>query len=107
MAASDAERQRLSIVVPAYNEERRLPALLAALEAEADAVAEAAGFALAEVIVVDDGSGDRTAELLGAFPALGGRFRTLRLDGHRGKGAAVQAGLLDATAHVALVTDVD
>src|SRR3954469_16038187 len=106
MGADDMQRLRLSVVVPAYDEERRLPALFAALEAEADAAADAAGFALAEVIVVDDGSGDCTAELLGSFAALGGRFRTLRFGRHRGKGAAVRTGLLDATGDVALVTDV-
>ena len=70
MGEGSDQRETLTIVVPAYDEERRLPALLAALADEADDVAARAGLRLAEVIVVDDGSSDRTRELLDAYAGL-------------------------------------
>lgn len=97
----------LVLVVPAYNEERRLPALIETLERDSDAVFGAAGLALEEVIVVDDGSTDGTSGLLEASGNLQGRLRVIRLERRRGKGAAVRTGVLAATATTALVTDVD
>lgn len=86
----------LSIVIPAYNEERRLPATLAAIKA----------FLVnepytAEVIVVDDGSEDRTAEVAEAAGAT-----VLRCE-HRGKGFAVRAGALAARGDIILLCDAD
>jgi dolichyl-phosphate beta-glucosyltransferase len=97
----------LAIVVPAYNEERRLGALIEALERDADRVAAAAGFHLEEVIVVDDGSTDRTAAILNGYGGLDGRLRVVRFARNEGKGAAVREGALGANAEFALVTDVD
>ena len=99
--------ESLSVVVPAYNEARRLPALLDALAGEGRGACAAAGLELAEVIVVDDGSTDGTSELVrersdGDLP-----LHALRLDRNRGKGAAVQAGMLAARGRFALLTDAD
>jgi dolichyl-phosphate beta-glucosyltransferase len=97
----------LSVVVPAYNEELRLPALLRALDSAADPVLASTTMRLVEVIVVDDGSADRTAEVVRTFAGLEGRLSLLRLPANRGKGAAVRAGMLAARGDRALMTDAD
>jgi glycosyltransferase involved in cell wall biosynthesis len=99
---------RVSIVVPVWNEERRLPRALERLAAEADEAAAAAGLELTEVLVVDDGSTDGTPSILEAFDGLEGRFRYLRFGGdNRGKGAAVRDGMLAVDSDFALMSDVD
>lgn len=87
----------LSIVIPAYNEEQRLPHTLEAI----GAYLAHQPFA-AEVIVADDGSSDATAALAERCPGV----RVLRLD-HRGKGFAVRAGALAAQGDYILLCDAD
>jgi dolichyl-phosphate beta-glucosyltransferase len=89
----------LSIVVPAYNEEKRLPATLRRL-AE---YLHGRRFDFMEVVVVDDGSGDGTAAAAGAFPCV----RLLRNPGNRGKGYSVRHGILEARGEWVLFTDAD
>ena len=94
--------------MPAYNEERRLPASLSVLEATAAAELGAAGLELAEIVVVDDGSDDRTPDLLReaavGFPLLAPLLR----GGHNeGKGAAVAAGVAVARGELVLLSDLD
>jgi glycosyltransferase involved in cell wall biosynthesis len=92
----------LSIVFPAYNEARRLPATLEKVYAWLDARKIAA-----EVLVVDDGSKDGTAEIAtGRFGARPG-FRVLSYGGNRGKGYAVRHGFLAATGDRVLMSDSD
>lgn len=90
----------LSIVVPAYNEAERLgPSLRRVLDYLArrgDA---------AEVLVVDDGSRDGTAEVARGFAAEGVRLLSHR--GNRGKGAAVRTGLAASRGRRVLITDAD
>jgi len=97
----------LSVVVPAYNEERRLPALLVLLDTDASRLFGPAGLRLEEVIVVDDGSNDGTRRLLETCTELEGRLRVLSLEANRGKGAAVRLGMLAATGDCVLLTDAD
>ncbi|MDZ5620572.1 glycosyltransferase [Nocardioides sp. HM23] len=94
----------LHIVIPAYNEELRLPRTLRALRRFAtDRTSMWGGV---EVLVVDNDSSDRTAEvaLAAATPAMPVRVvRCLR----RGKGAAVRAGLLASDADLVAFMDAD
>jgi glycosyltransferase involved in cell wall biosynthesis len=101
-----ALRPRLSIVVPAYNEATRLPATLRALAAYA---ARFPGGV--EVLVVDDGSTDGTADVAARFAPPEAtdppwRLRVLR-EPHRGKAATVRAGVLQARGEYVLFCDAD
>ena len=91
----------LSLIVPAYNEERRLPRTLRSIRRFL-----ATQPYQAEVIVVDDGSGDDTARLV-ARRAI--RWPALRLVAtpHRGKGHAVRAGLLASRGEYCFLCDAD
>ena len=95
----------LSIVIPAYREEVRLPESLARISRF---LAAEAGLAGAEVIVVDDGSPDRTGEVATEEGRrLGLALRVIRLPRNRGKGFAVRTGVLAAAGESILVTDAD
>ena len=78
---------KLVIQIPAWNEEESLPAALDALPKRVP------GFSEVAVLVVDDGSGDRTAEI-----ALGRADRVVRFPSHRGLAAAFASGLSEAVA---------
>ena len=80
----------LSIVIPAYNEERRLPATLDIIFAWLDA----SPYRDAEVLVVDDGSTDATAAMVESRAAREPRLRLVRNPGNRGKGFAIRHGML-------------
>lgn len=97
----------LEIVVPVFNEERRLQILFDGLRADADRVAASLDLELVEVIAVEDGSTDGTAELLDRFDGLPERFRVIRFPRNRGKGAAVRDGMLAARGDLALMMDAD
>ncbi|HEY4262376.1 MAG TPA: glycosyltransferase, partial [Schlesneria sp.] len=88
----------LTLVIPAYNEESRLPKTLT----DAAAYLDQWGINY-RVIVVDDGSKDNTAKLAAGY---GNRFSTIRQP-NGGKGSAVQNGLLAATGRVVAFTDAD
>lgn len=91
----------LTVVVPAFNEETRLGATLAQL----------CGYLGSrgwdwEILVVDDGSTDTTAEVAAASARAEPRVR-LRREPHRGKGGAVRAGLLASTSAHRFICDAD
>jgi dolichyl-phosphate beta-glucosyltransferase len=92
----------LSIVMPAYNEARRLPATLPRVVEYASRLDEPV-----EIIVVDDGSSDGTAEVTASIATKSGFVTLLRSDRNRGKGAAVRRGMLAARLSHVLFSDVD
>jgi GT2 family glycosyltransferase len=96
-----ATQPLLSIVIPAYNEERRLPRTLRAVLDYLDRQDYRS-----EVLIADDGSADRTAALVEQVAAQNPSVRLLRLD-HRGKGFAVRAGALAAQGVYVLLCDAD
>jgi glycosyltransferase involved in cell wall biosynthesis len=91
----------LSIVIPVYNEERTIDAVVqAVLEAKLpDGVDR-------ELLVVDDASTDGTARVLSQFTDHP-RIRVLRQDRNRGKGAALRRGFTEARGDMVLVQDAD
>lgn len=86
---SPAPNVYLSVIVPAYNEEQRLPKMLD----EAIEYLERQKFKY-EVIVVDDGSKDRTSQVVHEFSKkLGGdKIKLLKLSRNRGKGGLLLSG---------------
>jgi dolichyl-phosphate beta-glucosyltransferase len=98
----DAAGPRWSVVVPAFNEERRLPRYLREVLAYFDGRGE--GY---EVLVVDDGSRDATAARVRALAAGHPALALLVLPENRGKGHAVRHGMLRARGALRLMTDAD
>jgi dolichyl-phosphate beta-glucosyltransferase len=100
--AAVVDRVGLSMVVPAYNEARRLPPTLDRVRRYLDAAGERY-----EVIVVDDGSADATAEVAQAMAREWPQLQVFRLDRNRGKGAAVREGMLRARGSHRAFSDAD
>jgi dolichyl-phosphate beta-glucosyltransferase len=119
--STDRPGPSLAIVLPAYNEAERIgPALdelFGYLHRRGESARDGAPGAgrlpdQIEVLVVDDGSTDETTTIVEARPeakGLGPDGTTLRLlrVAHGGKGAAVRAGMLDATADLIVFADAD
>jgi dolichyl-phosphate beta-glucosyltransferase len=93
----------LSIVIPAYNEESRLPKTFDRILQWLDEQ----GFKFREVIVVDDGSSDATSGVVEEYSKPPSPIRLLRNPGNKGKGYAVRHGVLDAEGEWILYTDAD
>jgi len=91
----------LSIVIPAHNEEKRLPPTLEQVFAFLDNQ----NFE-AEVLVVENGSTDRTYELAQSYSAQHKNLRVIQENG-RGKGLAVRHGMLEARGEYRLMCDAD
>lgn len=93
---------RWSVVIPAFNEARRLPRYLAEIVAYFDGRDEPY-----EVLVADDGSTDGTAEAVAAIIRSHPIVKILRHDRNEGKGAAVRRGMLAAHGRYRLFADAD
>lgn len=95
-APSTTEAVTLSVLIPAYNEERSIAQILEKVLAEPTAK---------EVVVVDDGSKDRTSEIVAAFADRG--VRLVRHERNSGKGAAIHTALRHARGRFVIIQDAD
>ena len=91
----------LSIIIPAHNEEHRLPATLKTIDAYL-----ARQTYPSEILVVENGSQDFTAVVTEAFAADHPRVRLVR-ESRRGKGLAVRRGMLEAAGQYRFICDAD
>lgn len=92
----------LSIVIPAFNEELRLPATLERIAAYLQGSRREG-----EVLVVDDGSKDRTATVAESFREKIPKLRVVPNGINRGKGYSVRHGVQEARGRIVLFTDAD
>ncbi len=95
-----AEFHKLSVLIPVYNERHTLPAIIArVLDVPLDLAIE--------IIAVDDGSTDGSAQILENLASQDPRIIALHHDKNRGKGAAIRTAIARMTGDVAIVQDAD
>src|SRR6476469_6468246 len=92
----------LSIVAPAYNEERNIPAFLAAMVPVLESIGETF-----EIIFVNDGSKDGTLGMLAAAASQDPRIKVIGLARNFGKDIALSAGLAHASGRAVIPIDCD
>ncbi len=95
-------RPFLSVIIPAYNEANRLPLTLI----DVDRHLSAQPYAY-EILVIDDGSSDATAEIARRFSGVIKNLKLINNPENRGKGAAVKIGMLTAKGNWRLQMDAD
>jgi dolichyl-phosphate beta-glucosyltransferase len=100
--AAGKEATRISVVVPAYNEAARIAQYLDRIVEHMNA--RGASF---EILVVDDGSSDRTVEVVRGCMERHGGIGLVTYAGNRGKGHAVRVGMLASRGEIRLFTDAD
>lgn len=87
---------KLSVIIPCFNEENTIAEIIRRVEAiDIDK----------EIIVIDDRSTDRTAEIIRGFEP--GRVKTLFHEHNRGKGAAIRTGIKHITGDIVIIQDAD
>jgi dolichol-phosphate mannosyltransferase len=94
----------ISIVIPAYNEERNLEVLYASLREVLDTIVEEHDW---ELVLVDDGSKDRTWDAIAKLSATDVRVRGVRLSRNFGHQSALMAGLAAARGRAVVMMDAD
>jgi len=98
------DKLSISIVIPVYNEEKRINAFLSSIFQYL-----CNKHFLYEIVVVDDGSTDRTIATIESFlkEKLPGTYTILKLPSNKGKGAAIRKGMLEATGEYIFFIDAD
>lgn len=105
---SKMEKKSLDIIIPVYNEEEGLPKLIEALSDVLSAESlDRHGISSSSLIFVDDGSTDRSVEVIGQSISQGAAAKIVRLSRNFGHQAAVSAGLQFSRADLAAVMDAD
>jgi glycosyltransferase involved in cell wall biosynthesis len=100
-------RPEISIIIPAYNEARRLPRTFERIRAFVEKDFAAGDEPRAEIIVVDDGSTDATVQTVLEWQETLPGLRLVSNGRNRGKGFSVRHGMLEAHGRIALFTDAD
>ncbi|NJE84362.1 glycosyltransferase family 2 protein [Thermococcus sp. CX2] len=90
------EGKRITVIIPAYNEEKRILNVLSKIPEFVD-----------EIIVVDDGSGDNTYGVAGEYSKTDSRVKAFRLEKNCGKGCAMREGVNHASGDVIVFMDAD
>lgn len=93
----------ISLVIPAFNEEQRLGNFLVAIADFLKNTPEA----ISEIIVVNDGSADRTPDVISAYQTTLSQLRSISHSTNQGKGAAVRTGVLAAQEEFIIFMDAD
>ena len=93
----------ISLVIPAYNEEKRIIPFLKSIKEELERSPQL----LSEIIVVNDGSTDSTAKVVSQFADIMPSLTLLDLKENQGKGGAVQAGVMKSTGDAIVFMDAD
>ena len=96
--STQTHRPLIAAIIPTYNEELNVAGVLEVLHATA---------ILGEVILVDDGSSDRTVEILRQAAAMDQRFRVIQHEKNSGKGQAIFSGWAATSAPILLLLDAD
>lgn len=105
---SGTEGLVLSIVVPVFNEEETIALFLKAVDAQTDGIRTALGSGgEVEILFVDDGSRDHTAEIIANLAAVRSDVGLISLSRNFGKDAALAAGLAHARGDAIIPMDVD
>ncbi len=100
--ASETVRRRLSVVIPAFNEEANIEECVRRVTAAAERLTEAH-----EILVVDDGSRDATARIVARLSEADPRVRLIRHEANAGYGEALRSGFEAATLDLVFLIDAD